>query len=81
MNTIGIQLDENLFMFENRPTLIDAYLFGYLSILARAPFVGSQLKTHFTAFANLASLVNRVQKDLFIGELKGKLKDLNSTLH
>ena len=67
-------------MFENRPTLIDAYLFGYLSILYRAPFVGSQLKTHFTAFTNLISLVNRIQKDLFSGELQGLSAILKNSL-
>ena len=72
MNTIGVKLAENVFMFENRPTLIDAYLFGYLSILYRAPFVASPLKTHFTAFTNLISLVNRIQKDS-LSELQGEL--------
>jgi glutathione S-transferase len=73
LNTIGVKLGENVFMFENRPTLLDAYLYGYLSVLYRAPFVGSPLKTHFTAFTNLVSLINRIQKDLFVGELKGNL--------
>ena len=62
-------------MFENRPSLIDAYLFGYLSVLYRAPFVASPLKTHFTAFTNLISIVNRIQKDLFAGEIKGTKLD------
>jgi hypothetical protein len=70
LNTIGVQLAENVFMFENQPSLIDAYLFGYLSILNHAPFVGSQLKTHLSAFNNLLSLINRIQKDLFAGEIQ-----------
>lgn len=44
---------------------MDAYLFGYLSILYRAPFVGSQLKSHLTICSNLCSLINRAQKDHF----------------
>ena len=52
-------------MFENRPTLIDTYLFGYLSILNKAPFQGSILKSHSIACSNLASLVYRINKDLF----------------
>jgi len=62
-------------MFENRATLIDAYLYGYLSILNKAPFVNSALKKHLTACYNLISLITRTEKDLFpLLESKGKLQ-------
>jgi hypothetical protein len=65
LNELSYKLSDNTFMFENRPTLIDAYLFGYLSILNKAPFQGSILKSHSVACSNLASLVYRINRDIF----------------
>lgn len=65
LNQISNLLGFNIYMFENRPTLIDAYLFGYLSILKNAPFVNSPLKSQLTMCSNLGSLISRTQKDVF----------------
>lgn len=71
LNMIASRLAENLFMFENQPTLIDAYLFAYLGVLHKAPFTAaSHLKSHLTASTSLCSLVDRIQKDCFAVENK-----------
>merc|ERR1712127_93324 len=55
-----------LFMFGSEaPSLIDAYLYAYLSVLSRAPFKSSPLKVHSTNCSHLASLVSRIQIDKF----------------
>ena len=47
-------------------------MFGYLSILYKAPFVNSPLKSQLAICHNLCSLVNRIQKDVFPVDVKGK---------
>ena len=74
LNILAAKLSDHIFMFENRATLIDAYLYGYLRILSKAPFVNSPLKKHLNACYNLTSLVNRTEKDLFpLVEPKGNI--------
>ncbi|CAF0710237.1 unnamed protein product [Brachionus calyciflorus] len=64
-----------------QPTLLDAYIFGYLSILIKAPFVNSPLKNHAVACSNLCSIITRIQKENFPQDKKKKdtqqLKFLN----
>ncbi|RNA11824.1 metaxin-3 isoform X1 [Brachionus plicatilis] len=65
LNIISAKLGQNLFMFENKPSLLDAYLFGYLSILNKAPFANSILKSHLSASSNMCSLIARIQIENF----------------
>lgn len=65
LNNMSNLLGVNVFTFENQPSLLDAYLFGYLSILNKAPFLSSPLKSQLSICSNLGSLLNRIQKDLF----------------
>lgn len=59
--------------FGFRPTLLDAYLYGYLSILNKAPFVSSPLKSQLSICSNLCSLIGRTRKDYFAAESESKL--------
>ncbi len=74
LNSMSNLLATNLFMLENRPTLVDAYLFGYLSILSRAPFVSSPLRNQLMICINLGSLTSRILKDFFSAEMEGTEK-------
>lgn len=57
---------------QKRPSLLDAYLFGYLSVLSQAPFVNSPVKSYFLSCLNLEPLVKRIRRELFVVEKKGK---------
>jgi hypothetical protein len=61
----------NLKISKFRKSLIDAYLFAYLSILYKAPFVGSQLKSHLLICSNLCSLISRTKNDIFTVDVNG----------
>jgi hypothetical protein len=56
----------------SRATLIDAYLFGYLSVINRAPFINSQLKLNLQKHANLVSYLIRIQREILGFEKQGK---------
>ena len=46
-------------------TSLDVYIFGYLSILYKAPFINSSLRVHANACNNLVSLVERINNEHF----------------
>ena len=48
-----------------RPTYLDSILYGYLSILYKAPFVGTSLKSHLISCQNLCLLIRRINTDYF----------------
>jgi len=87
LNALSNKLGENTFLFENKPSQLDAYLFGYLTVLSNAPFASSSLKTHLIGSSNLCSLVRRVQKDYFSNDYassnssSGSRKSLDSQQH
>jgi len=60
LNIMSSKLDQGTFMFENRPSLIDTFIYGYLSIIYKASFVSSPLKSHLMACTNLCSYLNRI---------------------
>lgn len=65
LNILSSKLNSGTFMFENQPTYLDSILFGYLSVLYKAPFIGSSLKNHLISCNNLCLLIKRINIEYF----------------
>ncbi|CAN8071050.1 unnamed protein product, partial [Agarophyton chilense] len=57
--------ERNRFFYGDRPSVLDAIVFGYLATVLYVPLPCSQLRVHVAKYPNLVSFVARVQQSFF----------------
>ncbi|XP_042871433.1 metaxin-2-like isoform X2 [Penaeus japonicus] len=64
-NALSERLDNHEFFFGNRPTELDALVFGHLFTLLTTPLPDNRLATIVRSFGNLVKLCQVVERDFF----------------
>ncbi|EGT35237.1 hypothetical protein CAEBREN_03034 [Caenorhabditis brenneri] len=60
LNTLSTKLGDNKFFCGNKPTSLDALVFGYLAPLNRVPMPSDRLQVQLSAYPNLCRFVESV---------------------
>lgn len=70
--------DRNKFFYGDKPSVLDAIVFGYLATVLYVPLPSTELRSHIAKYSNLVGFVGRVQQLYFerdgerlVGELDG----------
>lgn len=65
LTCLSIRLGENDFFYGNRPTSLDAVVYGCLAPLLKVPFPNRILQNHAKASMNLDNFVHRIDRTYF----------------
>ncbi|XP_028851117.1 metaxin-3 [Denticeps clupeoides] len=65
LNLLSHRLGSSHYFFGSMPTSLDAFVFGYVAPLHKAPFPSSRLQQHLKQLANLCHFCNTVLKTFF----------------
>ncbi|KAG5280983.1 hypothetical protein AALO_G00066160 [Alosa alosa] len=65
LNLLSHRLGTSQYFFGNTPTSLDAFVFGYIAPLHKAPLSSGQLQQHLKQLSNLCQFCNVVLKNFF----------------
>jgi len=64
-SALSERLDTNAYFFNNKPTELDALVFGHLFTILTTPLPDNRLATIIRSYTNLVELCQRIEKDYF----------------
>nr|XP_006816753.1 PREDICTED: metaxin-1-like [Saccoglossus kowalevskii] len=65
LNLLSARLSDKEFFFGDTPSSLDAYVFGHIAPLLKAPFPSSQLQNHLKGCQNLCDFCGRILHRFF----------------
>ncbi|CAE1248533.1 MTX [Acanthosepion pharaonis] len=79
LNLLSKKLGNAPFFFGDRPSSFDAFVFGYLAPIMKAPLSNNQLQSHLLACPNLTHFCKRILKDYFPNDIYENEKKKENT--
>lgn len=70
LTCLSFRLGNDDYFFGNEPTSLDAFVYGCLAPLLKAPFPSSVFQNHLKANTNLVKFIDRITRRYFMKELK-----------
>ncbi|XP_051532357.1 metaxin-3-like isoform X2 [Myxocyprinus asiaticus] len=75
LNLLSHRLGNSNYFFGNMPTSLDAFVFGYIAPLLKAPLPSGQLQKHLNQLDNLCQFCNTILKNYFTDAIAEKKMD------
>ncbi|TRY95874.1 hypothetical protein DNTS_021401 [Danionella cerebrum] len=79
LNLLSHRLGNFPFFFGNSPTSLDAFVFGHIAPLLKAPLPSAQLQKHLNQLENLCQFCNSILKNYFIDSMAERRNDCSPT--